>query len=105
MKENKRYIIVISNRTKEMLEEHIYFIAKVNKNAARNTKDKLLKAIRSLEEMPERFLFFEAKYIASNKYHKMVIEKNYIILFQIKDRVVYVDYIIDCRKEYSWLIK
>lgn len=35
---------------------------------------------------------------------KMFIEKWYLILYQIQDDTVYVDYILDCRKDYSWLI-
>lgn len=43
-------------------------------------------------------------YIMPNKYHKMFVEKRYLVLYQIQDDVVYVDYILDCRKNYSWLI-
>lgn len=43
-------------------------------------------------------------YITQNKYHKMFIEKWYLVLYQIKDDTVYVDYILDCRKDYSWLV-
>ena len=44
-------------------------------------------------------------YITPNKYHKMFIEKWYPVLYQIQDDTVYVEYILDCRKDYSWLIK
>lgn len=40
-----------------------------------------------------------------NKYHKMFIEKWYLVLYQIQDDTVYVDYILDCRKDYNWLIR
>lgn len=59
--------------------------------------------MRSLSEMPQRFPFFEEPYVQSNKYHKMFIEKWYIVLYQIRDETVYVEYILDCRKDYSWL--
>ena len=54
--------------------------------------------------MLQRFPFFEEPYIPPNKYHKMFVEKWYLVLYQIKDDTVYVDYILDCRKDYSWLI-
>lgn len=54
--------------------------------------------------MPQRFPFFEEAYIPSNKYHKMFIEKWYLILYQIQDDTVYVEYIVECRKDYNWLI-
>ena len=40
-----------------------------------------------------------------NKYHKMFVEKWYLILYQIKDQIVYVDYIVDCRQDYRWLVR
>ena len=57
-----------------------------------------------LEHMPQRFPFFEEAYIPPNKYHKMFIEKWYLVLYQIQDDTVYVEYIVDCRKDYNWLI-
>lgn len=68
-------------------------------------KKELMSAMRSLSQMPQRFPFFEEMYIKSNKYHKMFVEKWYLILFQIQDDTVYVEYILDCRKDYSWLIR
>lgn len=53
--------------------------------------------------MPNRFPFFEEMYISTNKYHKMYVEKYYLVLYQIKDDTVYIDYVVDCRQDYSWL--
>ncbi len=62
-------------------------------------------SIRSLFQMPKRFPFFEELYIPPNKYHKICIEKWYLVFYRIQDDAVYVDYILDCRKDYSWLFK
>ena len=35
----------------------------------------------------------------------MFVAKWYLVLYQIQDDTVYVDYILDCRKDYSWLIR
>lgn len=56
------------------------------------------------EKMLQRFPFLEEPYITPNKYHKMLIEKWYLVLYQIRDDTVYVEYILDCRKEYSWFV-
>lgn len=104
MADNK-YKIIISDKAKRMLGMHIRFMAQVNKKAASTKKKELLTAIRSLEHMPQRFPFFEDPYIPPNNYHKMFVKKWYLVLYQIKDNIVYVDFIIDCRKEYSWLIE
>lgn len=101
---DKRYNVIVSDRAKRMLGTHIRFMAQVNKEAAVAKKKELLAAMRSLDHMPQRFPFFEETYIPPNKYHKMFVEKWYLVLYQIKDDTVYVDYILDCRKDYSWLI-
>ncbi len=101
---DKRYKVIVSDRAKKMLGIHIRFMAQVSKEAAVAKKKELLAAMRSLDHVPQRFPFFEEPYIPPNKYHKMFVENWYLILYQIKDDTVYVDYILDCRKDYGWLI-
>ena len=102
---DKKYKVIVSDRAKRMLGTHIRFMAQVNKDAAKTKKQELMEAMRSLERMPQRFPFFEEAYIPTNKYHKMFVTKWYLVLYQIQDDTVYVDYILDCRKDYSWLIR
>ncbi len=104
MAENKKYNAIVSDRAKRMLGTNIRFMAQVSKEAAMAKKKEIITAMRSLSQMPQRFPFFEEMYITPNKYHKMFIEKWYLILYQIQDNTVYVEYILDCRKDYSWLI-
>lgn len=101
---DKKYKIIVSDRAKRMLETHLRFIAQVNKKAAAAKKKELMSAMRSLEYMPQRFPFFEEAYIPPNKYHKMYVPKWYLVLYQIKDDTIFVDHILDCRKDYDWLI-
>ncbi len=101
---NKEYKVIVSERAKRMMGTHIRFLAEVNKEAAKAKKKEIMTAMRSLRKMPQRFPYFEENYITPNKYHKMFIEKWYLVLYQIQDDVVYVDYILDCRKDYSWLV-
>lgn len=101
----EKYNVIISDKAKRMLGMHIRFIAQVDKEAAKSKKQQIMTAIRSLTKMPQRFPFLEEVYIPRNKYHKMFIEKWYLVLYQIQDDIVYVDYIVDCRKDYSWLIR
>ena len=35
----------------------------------------------------------------------MFVENRYMVLYQVKDNNIYVDYIVDCRQDYEWLIK
>ena len=105
MSENKKYKVIVSDRAQKMLGTHIRFLAQVSKDAAKKKKAQTMRELCSLSEMPQRFPFFEETYIPPNKYHKMFIENWYLVLYQIKDDAVYVDYVLDCRKEYSWLIR
>lgn len=105
MAENKKYRVIVSDRAKRMLGTHMRFMAQVSKEAAAAKKKELMTAMRSLSQMPQRFPFFEEIYITPNKYHKMFVEKWFLVLYQIQDDVVYVEYILDCRSDYSWLIR
>ena len=100
-----KYKVIISERAKQMLATHIGFVAKINKESARKTRKKLIESLYSLEVQPQRYPFFDEIYIPPNKYHKMYVEKWYLILYQIKDNTIYVDYILDCRQDYSHLLK
>ena len=86
---DKKYKVIVSDRAKRMLGAHIRFMAQVNKDAASTKKKEIITAIRALNHMPQRFPFFE---------------KWYLILYQIQDDTVYVEYIVECRKDYNWLI-
>jgi len=104
--ENKpQYKVIISDRARQMLVGHVRFLAQKSPSAARKIKNDLMDAIRSLSTMPERFPFLDAEFIPLNKYHKLFVETWYLILYQIRDQTVYVDYIVDCRQNYRWLVR
>ncbi|MCL2663756.1 MAG: type II toxin-antitoxin system RelE/ParE family toxin [Oscillospiraceae bacterium] len=101
----QQYNVCVSDRAKNMLGAHVKFLAQKSPSAAHDTKDKIITAIRSLSSMPERCPFFNGDFVPHNKYHKMVVDNRYLLLFQIKDNVVFVDYVIDGRQDYNWLVR
>jgi len=105
MEKKPQYKVIISDRARQMLAGHVLFLAQKSPKAARITKNELMDAIRTLSTMPERCPFLNAEFIPLNKYHKMFVEKWYLIIYQIKDQTVYVDYIVDCRQDYGWLVR
>ncbi len=105
MEKKLQYKLLVSDRACQMLAGHVRFLAQKRPTAARKTKSDLMDAIRSLRQMPERFPFLEAEFIPPNKYHKMFVDKWYLVLYQIKDQTVYIDYIVDCRQDYGWLVR
>ena len=100
-----KYKVIISDRARESFALHLRFLAQASKSAAVKLKHRFLQEIRSLEEMPQRYPFFNEDYIPVNKYHKLFVENCYLVLYQIRDDTVYVDWIVDCRQDYSWLLK
>lgn len=105
MGNKSQYKVIVSDRARQMLAGHVRFLTQKSPTAARKVKNELMNAIRFLSIMPERFPFLAAEFIPFNKYHKMFMEKWYLILYQIKDQIVYVDYIVDCRQDYKWLVQ
>ena len=83
---------------------HIAFLANISKNAAKKLKEELMKSIRSLVTMPARYGFINDEYITPNKYHKIIVSSRYLLIYQIKDNTVYVEFIVDCRQDYQWLL-
>lgn len=100
-----KYKIIISDTAKRQVATHISFLTNVSRSSAVKTKSRLIESFRSLSDMPERYPFFNEEPIQKNKYHKMFVESVYLVLYQIKDGVVYIDYVIDCRQDYGWLKK
>lgn len=105
MEKTPPYKVIVSDRSRQMLASHVRLMAQKSPSAARKVKNELMDAIRSLKEIPEQFPFLKGEYIPPNKYHKMFVQKWYLILYQIKDQTVYVDYIVDCRQDYGWLVR
>jgi plasmid stabilization system protein ParE len=105
MEKEPQYKVIVSDRARQMLAGHVRFLAQKSPSAARKVKNDLMDAIRSLYKMPERFPFLDAEFIPLNKYHKLFVEKWYLILYQIKDQTVYIDCIVDCRQDYGCLVR
>ena len=54
--------------------------------------------------MPLHGAWFSAKYIPRNVYRYQVFEKCYLMLYQVRENTVYVEYVLDCRQDYRWLL-
>ena len=105
MEETPQFRVNVSGFSRQMLASHLHFLVQKSLGAARRTQNEIVAAIRSLATMPQQLPFLNMEFIPPNKYHKMVIRKRYLILYQIKNETVYVDYIMDCRQDYGWLIR
>ncbi len=105
MVETKLYKVLISNEAKRSLGNIVSYVAANSIHAASQLRKDIITEISSLKIFPERGAFLEGDFIPFNKYHKLVVRKNYLIIYQIKNDTVFADYVIDCRQDYQWLIK
>ena len=105
MSEDIVYNIVVSDAALAMLDAHVDFLTKVSVKAAQRLVDEIIGEIESLSENPQRFPMYENQFIAGNRYRRMLCAKRYLVLYEIDQSTVSVDYIVDCRQDYEWLIR
>ena len=102
--EDKRYHVIISQRAGEMLVEHARFLAQVSPEAADKLRMNIIEAAKSLQEFPQRGSWLVDPGLPANVYRKVLVDKRYLLIYKIKDDTVYIDYVVDCRQDYYWLI-
>ena len=103
MDQPNKYPVIFSNRAAQMLVSHAAFLAQVNEPAAERLVAAFEEAAGSLEQMPHRCPCLLGEYIPRNIYRYLIFQKQYMLIFQIKDDTVYIDYVIDGRQDYQWL--
>lgn len=105
MEQKNRYQVILSERAKQMLVSHAAFLSQVNPDAAERLVVSFETAANSLNTMPQRCPWLTGEYIPKNTYHFLPFEKRYLLIFQIQNDIVYIDYVVDCRQDYNWLIR
>lgn len=101
---DKKFTVVISDGAAQMLVSHSRFLAQVSEKAASNFISEFRNKVKSLEEFPERNPWLSVPGLPNKKYRKMLMCKRYLMVYQIKISTVYVDYVVDCRQDYEWLL-
>lgn len=94
----KRYKVLVSGAARNMLTEHIAFLAKVNPAAAQRLRREIMDGIDALVEMPERYPYLDAT-DRGDPYRKMVISHRYLVLYLVDGDTVWVEHILDGRQE------
>jgi predicted chitinase len=103
--ENREYQVIISEQATQMLVSHAAFLAQVNTESATKLVSAFKYSAASLSQMPQRCPWLHGDYIPPNKYMFLVIKKRYLLIFQIIDDTVYIDYVVDCLQDYKWLLR
>jgi plasmid stabilization system protein ParE len=102
---NNNYSVIISKRATQMLVNHAAFLSQVNEDVAENLVISFENAAKTLEQMPHRCPWLVGEFIPRNLYRYLIFEKRYLLIYQIKDKKVYVDYVLDNREDYGWLFR
>ena len=99
----KRYEVIVSSQAEQMLTSHIAFLASVSVKAARRLRDAYAEVLDDLEENPFMFPPVEESGLPEG-YRKALFWKRYYAVFCVDDSTVYLDAVLDCRKENSTIL-
>lgn len=99
------YTVTISPKAAQMMVEHAAFLAQVSTTAAEKLLVSFQTAANLLRDMPHRCAWLSVDYMPHNKYRFLLFEGRYMLIFQVRDNKVFVDYVLDCRRDYTWLVK
>ncbi len=102
--ENK-FQVIISKRAAQQLVEQAAFVAQLEERLAHQLVVDFRKAADSLQSFPYRNPILCSDVFATEKYRKMLFGKWYLLIYQIKGERVFVEYVIDGRQDYQWLIR
>ncbi len=101
---SKQYDMVISDEATQMLLSHVRFLAQVSESAAMRLIDAFQESTLSLAQFPEQSPWLTDPLIPRGKYRKLLLEKRYLLIYQGKEKTVYVDAVVDTRQDYGWLL-
>ncbi len=94
-----KYQITVANRVRDDLLEQAAFVSRVSLSGARRYHREYLKILARLEENPFQFPVDLEIDLPGRTYRKAIFAKWFKVLFQVKDQRVYIDGIIDCRRD------
>lgn len=103
--DNENYKVIISEETKKMLVSHAAFLVQVSTDAANKLIEDFQQTAESLQRMPGRCPWFSGVNIPKHQYRYIMFAKRYILIYQIVEDKVYVEFCLDCRQDYGWLLK
>jgi len=104
MPKTKQYKVIISPELNSMLEQHVAFLASQDISAGEQLHNKIIKAIKSLETFPERYPILEYHNL-NIEFRKMYVPNWYLLIYEIEQDIVKMQYMIDCRQDYMWLLE
>lgn len=93
-----KYRVVVSEEAREMLLRHMKFLANVSVPASRKFLSAFKDAKAQLSAFPLSGPFDDAPALPAAIYRKCLFYGRYNILYEVEDKNVYIDAIVDCRQ-------
>lgn len=103
--DEKVYDVEIRPGAMKMLVEQAAFLAEFNDEAAERLVQMFEESAASLSQFPKRAPELNDAYLPPHKYRKLLFAEHYLMVYQVAERKVFVDFIVDCRQDYQWLIR
>ncbi|NBH80086.1 type II toxin-antitoxin system RelE/ParE family toxin [Clostridiaceae bacterium] len=91
--------------SRKRLVNHAAFLVQAGPVATERLAASFEAAADSQRTMPQQCPWFKGAWHPRNTYRFLLFEKRYLLIFQIQDDTVYVDYVVDCRQDYGWIIR
>ena len=99
------YQVVVSKRASGQLVSRAAFTARLEERLAYQLVEEFREAAASLRRFPYWNPILRSDEFTTEKYRKMLFGKWYLMLYQIKGDTVLIEYVIDGRQDYQWLLK
>lgn len=100
-----KFQVIVSKRATQQLIEHAAFTAQLDEHLAHKLVADFRTAAASLQLLPYRNPILRSEVFITERFRKMVFAKWYLLIYQIKGEQVIVEYVIDGRQDYQWLIQ
>ena len=99
-----KYKVIVAEEALLMLGSFIDFIAAKDPKAASAWKNQFYNSIKTLSDFPFMYPILNLRDSILKKYHKCVVNKQVIILYQIEENNVYIDWIIESNQDFYHLL-
>ena len=93
--DEKVYDVEIRPGAMKMLVEQAAFLAEFNDEAAERLVQMFEESAASLSQFPKRAPELNDAYLPPHKYRKLLFAEHYLMVYQVAERKVFVDFIVD----------
>lgn len=96
-----KYQVKINPRLGSHLAQHAEFIARVSKPAAIRFRKEFSEILERLADNPFQFPVYDDPNLPPEFYRKALFAKWYKVVFYVEQSIVYVDAVVDGRKDFA----